>query len=216
MAAMPELVSHGEAGLLCGRGDEGCFVSSIKRLLDDPALRQTMGHAARRHVEERFNPDRCYPRLFELFAVVVTVDEGAAGIGARSRLLLSARGASRVSASRSGGGVSLMPHPALLGNAVLADHSGQGRPESAGSNGRRTCAGRVGEETESLPRRRDPPRRPHRGSLLQDRRQVPARRAAPTDPRLITRGASWRFVVGRRPRLVSGSFESRRLAEGAP
>jgi hypothetical protein len=84
MAAMPELVSHGEAGLLCGRGDEECFVLSIKRLLDDPALRQTMGHAARRHVEERFNPDRCYPRLFELFAVVVTVDEGAAGIGARS------------------------------------------------------------------------------------------------------------------------------------
>jgi glycosyltransferase involved in cell wall biosynthesis len=70
MAAMPELVSHGETGLLCERSDDACFVSSIERLLDDPALRQTMGHAARRHVEERFNPDRCYPRLFELLAEV--------------------------------------------------------------------------------------------------------------------------------------------------
>lgn len=70
IAAIPELVRHGETGLLCERGDDACFVSSIERLLDDPALRQTMGLGARRYVEERFNPDRCYPRLFELLAEV--------------------------------------------------------------------------------------------------------------------------------------------------
>jgi starch synthase len=78
MAAMPELVSHGETGLLCEWGDEACFVSSIERLLGDPALRQRMGHAARRHVEERFDPDRWYPRLFQLLAAVA---DGCRGDG---------------------------------------------------------------------------------------------------------------------------------------
>ncbi len=70
MAAIPELVIHDETGLLCQRDDDGCFESSVERLLDDTALRERMGQAGRRHVEERFNPDRCYPRLFELLAEV--------------------------------------------------------------------------------------------------------------------------------------------------
>jgi len=91
MAAIPELVSHGETGLLCESGDEACFVSSIEQLLDDPVLRQTMGHAARRHVEERFNPDQCYPRLFELLAEVAACRRRD---GRNRRAITSSRGSS--------------------------------------------------------------------------------------------------------------------------
>jgi glycosyltransferase involved in cell wall biosynthesis len=66
MAAMPELVADGRTGFLCEPGDERCFVTAVERLLSDPAQRASMGGAARRHVEERFNPEWSYPRLFAL------------------------------------------------------------------------------------------------------------------------------------------------------
>lgn len=54
----PEVVRHGETGLLSPRGDISALASNIVRLLKDPSLRARMGEAGRRDVETRFTPSR--------------------------------------------------------------------------------------------------------------------------------------------------------------
>ena len=54
----PEVVTHGETGLLAPRGDVPALAASLTRLLKDPSLRARMGEAGRRDVEKRFNPSR--------------------------------------------------------------------------------------------------------------------------------------------------------------
>ena len=47
VGATPELVVHGETGLLCPVGDADAFADALLRLLADPALGASMGRAAR-------------------------------------------------------------------------------------------------------------------------------------------------------------------------
>lgn len=51
---MPELIRHGENGLLARSGDAASYVAALHQLLDDPAMRVRLGTAARRTVEESF------------------------------------------------------------------------------------------------------------------------------------------------------------------
>jgi glycosyltransferase involved in cell wall biosynthesis len=51
---LPELIEDGVNGLLARSEDVPAFVRQIERLLEDPALRERLGHAARRTVEERY------------------------------------------------------------------------------------------------------------------------------------------------------------------
>jgi len=50
---MPELITDGEDGLLANTGDPEDFARKLGRLLDDGALRQRLGHAARATVVRR-------------------------------------------------------------------------------------------------------------------------------------------------------------------
>jgi glycosyltransferase involved in cell wall biosynthesis len=50
---IPELVRPGITGFLVEPLDREAFVDSMARLLDDEALRQSMGAAARQHVERQ-------------------------------------------------------------------------------------------------------------------------------------------------------------------
>jgi glycosyltransferase involved in cell wall biosynthesis len=63
----PELVVDGETGILVPPGDVGALAEALRRLLDDPALAQRMGKAARRRVEERFSAERMAERVLELY-----------------------------------------------------------------------------------------------------------------------------------------------------
>ena len=45
-----EIVNHGDTGLLAPAGDAETLAAAVSRLLDDPALRRSMGDAGRRHV----------------------------------------------------------------------------------------------------------------------------------------------------------------------
>lgn len=54
----PEVVRHGETGLLSRPGDIGTLASNLSSLLKDPSLRARMGEAGRRDVEARFTPER--------------------------------------------------------------------------------------------------------------------------------------------------------------
>lgn len=51
---LPELIRHGENGLLARTGDPDSFIAALERLIDDPALRERLGGAARRTIEESF------------------------------------------------------------------------------------------------------------------------------------------------------------------
>jgi glycosyltransferase involved in cell wall biosynthesis len=53
--ALPEVVGNdGETGLLVEPNNPDALVGAIRRLLDDPALRERLGHAGRQRVIERF------------------------------------------------------------------------------------------------------------------------------------------------------------------
>jgi glycosyltransferase involved in cell wall biosynthesis len=52
---MPELIRHGENGLLARSGDAAAYTAAVERLLEDPAERARLGAAARRTAESTFN-----------------------------------------------------------------------------------------------------------------------------------------------------------------
>lgn len=55
---VPELIQHGVNGLLANAEDPASFIAQLKIVLGDDALRRSLGHAARRTVEEKFTDDR--------------------------------------------------------------------------------------------------------------------------------------------------------------
>lgn len=65
MDATPEVVVHGETGLLVTPTSVDEIVTAASRLLEDNALRARMGEAARRHVAARFSYPEFRRRLVE-------------------------------------------------------------------------------------------------------------------------------------------------------
>lgn len=65
--ALPEVVVEGETGFLVERGDSEGLAAAIGKLLADPNLRQRMGAAGRRRVQQLFTWDRSVARLEELY-----------------------------------------------------------------------------------------------------------------------------------------------------
>lgn len=65
--ALPEVVVDGETGILVERGDSEALAAAIGKLLADPHLRQRMGHAGRKRVQQLFTWDRSVARLEELY-----------------------------------------------------------------------------------------------------------------------------------------------------
>lgn len=55
LSGIPELVTHGESGLLAEPGDEAGLAEAIETLASDPALRVRMGRAGRARVERDFD-----------------------------------------------------------------------------------------------------------------------------------------------------------------
>lgn len=55
IAALPEIVAHGETGLLVPTGDDVALLAAVRELLDDPNQAARMGAAGRARVLERFD-----------------------------------------------------------------------------------------------------------------------------------------------------------------
>ncbi len=70
VTAIPEIVSHGETGLLVPERDPSALADAIEGLLRDPGQSRTLTHAARRLVEQRHDARRSVKRLAGLFAEV--------------------------------------------------------------------------------------------------------------------------------------------------
>ena len=72
---VPDMVRHGETGLLCHRDDEACFVESVEKLLGDRDLIDRMGAAAAEHAAANLRREQNYPRVID--KLVELVDERA-------------------------------------------------------------------------------------------------------------------------------------------
>lgn len=65
--AIPEIVIHGDNGLLIERGDRAALAQSIDHLINNLDLRQKMGHQGRNLVEYTFNAKTHFEKLEHLF-----------------------------------------------------------------------------------------------------------------------------------------------------
>jgi glycosyltransferase involved in cell wall biosynthesis len=66
-----EIVTDGSDGLLVAPGDGEALAGALRRLAEDPALRERLGAAARRRAAD-FDPDRVVPVIHDVYARVMS------------------------------------------------------------------------------------------------------------------------------------------------
>ena len=67
VGGVPQVVEDGVNGLLVAPGNIDALAAALARLLDEPALRESLGTAARRTIETRFSLATALERLGELY-----------------------------------------------------------------------------------------------------------------------------------------------------
>jgi glycosyltransferase involved in cell wall biosynthesis len=67
----PDVVVDGVTGLLVPAADPAALAAVLERLIGDPGLRQRMGEAGRRRVEQRFSAQRMVERTQSLYERVL-------------------------------------------------------------------------------------------------------------------------------------------------
>jgi N-acetyl-alpha-D-glucosaminyl L-malate synthase BshA len=67
VGGIPEVVTSGETGLLAPTGDADALARAVESLLQDPARRAAMGHAAQKAAREKFSAAAIVPRYEELY-----------------------------------------------------------------------------------------------------------------------------------------------------
>ncbi|CAN5815343.1 glycosyltransferase family 4 protein [soil metagenome] len=72
VTGVPEIVHHGETGLIAGQDDPDSLAQTFEQLLDDRDLQVQLARRARRLVEERFDIHRNAAEIRELFQVPAT------------------------------------------------------------------------------------------------------------------------------------------------
>jgi glycosyltransferase involved in cell wall biosynthesis len=64
----PEIVRHGEEGLLVPRGDAGSLAAALASLLDDPTRARRLGLAGRQRVESTYRLEKTVAAYYRLYA----------------------------------------------------------------------------------------------------------------------------------------------------
>jgi glycosyltransferase involved in cell wall biosynthesis len=72
VGGIPEIVAHGESGLLVPPSDPAAMAEAILRLLDDPTTAAAYGAAGRRTVEARYSLDAMAARFTALYEELAT------------------------------------------------------------------------------------------------------------------------------------------------
>lgn len=67
---IPEIVKHGETGLVVPPGDAGALANGLLRVLGDKALAERLGRNARQRYEELYQPDTMVRALENYFATL--------------------------------------------------------------------------------------------------------------------------------------------------
>jgi hypothetical protein len=70
VGGLPEVISHGENGMLVDNQPEA-IAAAMRKLLDNPALARTIGSAARQTIIERFTIDHMVRRTMEVYRQVL-------------------------------------------------------------------------------------------------------------------------------------------------
>jgi glycosyltransferase involved in cell wall biosynthesis len=70
MGGLPEIIRHGENGLLVDNTPQA-IAAAVRQLLDNPAFARRVGDAARRTVMERFTVDQMVRRTMEVYREVL-------------------------------------------------------------------------------------------------------------------------------------------------
>jgi glycosyltransferase involved in cell wall biosynthesis len=87
VTGIPEVVQHGETGLLVPQHDPAALARALERLLDEPALGVRLADRARRLIEAEFDIHRNAARLREIFAAARPparfTPSGGDGVGGR-------------------------------------------------------------------------------------------------------------------------------------
>jgi glycosyltransferase involved in cell wall biosynthesis len=71
VGGIPDVVHHGETGLLVPPAAPGEVADSVLRLLDDPELARRLGHQGRRYVTRHCSPDLAARRLASVYRAVL-------------------------------------------------------------------------------------------------------------------------------------------------
>jgi glycosyltransferase involved in cell wall biosynthesis/peptidoglycan/xylan/chitin deacetylase (PgdA/CDA1 family) len=69
LSGIPELVEHGEGGLLTPPGDAAALAAALRALAGDPVLRRRLGRGARERVVGEFDLERSVDRLLDHFGM---------------------------------------------------------------------------------------------------------------------------------------------------
>jgi glycosyltransferase involved in cell wall biosynthesis len=73
----PEIVVHGETGLLVPPADPAALASAILSILEDGEVALRFGRAGRKRIEERFGLDVMLRNYEDLFERVITSKSGS-------------------------------------------------------------------------------------------------------------------------------------------
>jgi len=77
VGGIPELIEHGKTGFLVEPGDVKALDRALQPLIEDRALRLSVGRAARQACEQQFNTER------QLREIVRIIDADLANLGTR-------------------------------------------------------------------------------------------------------------------------------------
>jgi glycosyltransferase involved in cell wall biosynthesis len=69
--AIPDIVLHGETGLLFRAGDEKELASALAHLLENPKEAEKMGRNARKLAEEKYSIDKIAVKLEKIYEEVI-------------------------------------------------------------------------------------------------------------------------------------------------
>lgn len=79
VGGLPELVTSGETGCLCGQGDDDAWRASVGRLLAEPEFGARLAAAARRQATARHHPDAVAARHGEIYRALAAAHQGLRG-----------------------------------------------------------------------------------------------------------------------------------------
>ena len=63
--AVPDILDHGQAGIIVPPGDVNALAKALRKLMADDDLRMNLGESAKKRFEEKFNPERVMGEILE-------------------------------------------------------------------------------------------------------------------------------------------------------